>query len=322
MPPLAISISPFSGLPYRDFAALAREAEDAGFDGVFVPEGPNDVMLCCYAIAKATSRVAIGSWIANIYFREPVLCAASAEMIQSESGGRFILGLGVSHRPALDGLGIEMGAARQRLRKYVEVIRKGHRGEPISALGMRLRKPAAPVPIYFGALVKETARLGGELADGLMLHLAWPERMRTEIDAAYDEALRHGRDRQSLAITMGLPVFLDDNRERALGAARRGLAFFFALPFYNRILARNGFAAEASGVARSFAQRDIDSAAAAISEKLVDAIAVAGPVSRCRERIEEYRSAGAQLPIIVPNVVNEDYAAAVRKCIKALAPVA
>jgi alkanesulfonate monooxygenase SsuD/methylene tetrahydromethanopterin reductase-like flavin-dependent oxidoreductase (luciferase family) len=322
MPPLGISISPFSGLPYAQFAALAREAEEAGFSGVFVPEGPNDVMLCCYAIAKATSRITIGSWIANVYFREPVLCAASAEMIQSESGGRFILGLGVSHRPALNGLGIEMGDARGRLRKYIEMVRKGNRGEPVSALGMRLRKPSTPVPIYFGALVKETARLGGELADGLMLHLAWPERMRTEIDAAYDEALKHGRDRKALAITMGLPVFIDDNRERALGAARRGLAFFFALPFYNRMLARNGFAAEANGVARGFGQRDIDGAAAAISEKLIDAVAVAGPVSRCLERIEEYRRAGAQLPIIVPNVVNEDYSATVRKCIKAFASAA
>jgi alkanesulfonate monooxygenase SsuD/methylene tetrahydromethanopterin reductase-like flavin-dependent oxidoreductase (luciferase family) len=308
-------------MPYRDFVALAREAEDAGFRGVFVPEGPNDVMMCCYAIAKATSRITVGSWIANVYFREPVLCAASAEMIQSESGGRFVLGLGVSHRPALSGLGIEMGNPRERLRKYVEVIRKGHRGEPVSSIGMRLRKTSTPVPIYFGALVKETAILGGELADGLMLYLAWPDRMRIEIDAAIAEAARHGRERESLRITMGIPTFLDDDRERALGAARRGLAFYLALPFYNRILARNGFEAEASGVAEGFARRNIESAAAAVSDRLIDAIAIAGPVARCVERIEEYRRAGADLPIIVPNVVNDDYVTTVRKTIAAVAKV-
>ena len=316
---LGISISPFSGMRYHDFVTLAREAEDAGFEGVFVPEGPNDVMMCCYAIAKATSRITIGSWIANVYFREPVLCAASAEMIQSESNGRFVLGLGVSHRPALSGLGIEMGNPRERLRKYVEVIRKGHRGEPVSSIGMRLRKTSTPVPIYFGALVKETAVLGGELADGLMLYLAWPERMRLEIDAAVTEAARHGRPRESLRITMGIPTFLDDDRERALNAARRGLAFYLALPFYNRILARNGFEAEARGVADGFASRNMESAAASVSDRLIDAIAIAGPVSRCLERIEVYRAAGADLPIVVPNVVHDDYVNAVRRTIAVLA---
>jgi 5,10-methylenetetrahydromethanopterin reductase len=306
-------------MPYSEFVDLAREAEDSGFSGVFVPEGPNDVMMCCYAIAKATKHIAIGSWITNVYFREPVLAAASAEMIQTESGGRFILGLGVSHRPALSGLGIEMGNARDRLRKFVEVARKSNRGEPVSSLGMRLRKPSAAVPIYFGALVKETARLGGELADGLMLYLAWPERMRIEIEAAASEALRHGRDRSSLRITMGLPLFLDDNRERALNAARRGLAFYLALPFFNRVLVRNGFEAEARGVAEGFKRRDMDGAAAAVSERLIDAIAVAGPLSQCLERIEEYRDAGADLPILVPNAINEDYVTTVRKTISAFA---
>ena len=164
---LGLSISTFSGLPYEDFVGLAREAEDAGFDGVFIPEGPNDVMMCCFALAHSTSRIKIATWIANIYFREAVLAAASAEMLQSVSRGRFIFGLGVSHRPALEGLGIDMGDARKRLRKYVEVVRKGHKGEPVSALGMRLRIPPAAVPIHFGALVKQTAQLAGELAAAL-----------------------------------------------------------------------------------------------------------------------------------------------------------
>jgi alkanesulfonate monooxygenase SsuD/methylene tetrahydromethanopterin reductase-like flavin-dependent oxidoreductase (luciferase family) len=184
---------------------------------------------------------------------------------------------------------------------------------------MRLRKTATPVPIYFGALVKETAQLGGELADGLMLYLAWPDRMRLEINAARDEAQLHKRDPDSLRITMGIPLFLDDDRKRALEAARRGLAFYFGLPFYNRMLSRNGFEAEARGVADGFARRSYESAASAVSDKLIDSIAIAGPLSRCLERIEEYRAAGAELPIIVPNVVNEDYVTAVRNTITAFA---
>jgi alkanesulfonate monooxygenase SsuD/methylene tetrahydromethanopterin reductase-like flavin-dependent oxidoreductase (luciferase family) len=316
VPDLGISISTYSGIPFDEFTRLAREADDAGFAGVFVTEAANDVMMCCQAAARATRRIKIASWIANIYFRAPHLLAAGAQMIQEQSGGRFLLGLGVSHRPALSSLGIEMGNARDRLRRTTEIVRKGLAGEPVSERGMRLRAAAEPVPIYFGALVKETARLAGELADGLMLYLAWPGRMREMIELASREARRCDRAPAEVAITMGLPVYLHEDRARALDAARRGLVFFVALPFYNRILARNGFASEASAVADAVAQRNYHGAAAAITEKLADALALVGPLARCRERLAEYRESGAQLPILVPGQVGDDYLTTVRNTIK------
>src|SRR5580693_4752483 len=111
------SLSAMSGIPHSEFIQLAREVEDAGFSGVFIPEANNDALMCSYAVAKATKHIQIGTWIVNVYLREPTLCAAAAEMVQDESGGRFILGLGVSHRPALEARGIDMGNARDRLRR-------------------------------------------------------------------------------------------------------------------------------------------------------------------------------------------------------------
>jgi len=106
-----------SGIPYPEFLQLAREVEDAGFSGIFIPEANNDGLMCSYAVAGVTKRVDIGTWIVNIYLREPTLCAAAAEMVQDAANGRFILGLGVSHRPALEARGIDMGNARDRLRR-------------------------------------------------------------------------------------------------------------------------------------------------------------------------------------------------------------
>ena len=119
--------SPANGL--GSFVALAREIEDAGFGGVYIPEAVNDALLCSLAVANATRRITIGTWIVNIYLREPALCAIAAEMVQEAANGRFILGLGVSHRPALEARGIEMGNARDRLRRDAEMIRKAFRGE-------------------------------------------------------------------------------------------------------------------------------------------------------------------------------------------------
>src|SRR5208282_1128330 len=143
-----VTVSPMSGIPHPEFVQLARETEDAGFTGVFIPEANNDALLCSLAVANATRRVSIGTWIVNIYLREPSLCAAAAEMVQDAAAGRFILGLGASHRPALEARGIDMGNGRDRLRRDTRVLRDAFRGE-LDMFGMKFRTPQKPIPIYY-----------------------------------------------------------------------------------------------------------------------------------------------------------------------------
>lgn len=307
-----------SGIPHPEFLQLAREVEDAGFSGIFIPEANNDALMCSYAVAGVTKRVAIGSWIVNIYLREPTLCAAAAEMVQDVSDGRFILGLGVSHRPALEARGIDMGNARDRLRRDTTVIRSTLSGET-AMFGMKFRRPKRPIPIYYAALALETARLGGELADGLMLYLCTPERMRKSIDVAREAAKQHGRIPTEIAATVGLPVFLHSDLKVAYAAAQRGLAFYGALPFYNRLIARSGFESAANAIMQAAKRHDADAMAAAITEPMIDSLALVGPEARCFERLDQYRKHGAELPIIVPNAVNEDYSTSVRRIAKSFA---
>lgn len=316
-----IMLSPVSGLPHAELAALAHEAEDAGFGGVFVNEALNDALLYSYAYAKATRNIRIGTWIVNIYLRQPTLCAAAAEMVQDAAGGRFILGLGVSHRPAMSALGIEMGNARTHLRDYTATLRRTLAGEPIGARGMRFRVPVTPIPIYYAALALQTVRLGGELADGLMLHLCTPARLQTAIDAARSTAAKYGRSPSAVAITHGMPVFMHDDLDTAYAAARKGLAFYAALPYYNRLMARSGFAREAEAVMEAVGQRDMSAMATAVSNALADALALVGPASRCVARLAERGDDSAVTPIILPNPVGEDYAACVRRLFKTFAAI-
>jgi 5,10-methylenetetrahydromethanopterin reductase len=307
-----------SGIAYPEFLQLAREVEDAGFSGIFIPEANNDALMCSYAVAGVTKRVAIGTWIVNIYLREPTLCAAAAEMVQDASDGRFILGLGVSHRPAMEARGIQMGNARERLHRDTTMIRATMSGET-TMFGMKFRKPAKPIPIYYAALALETARLGGELADGLMLYLCTPERMRKSIDVAREAAQQHGRKPANIVATVGLPVFLHDDLKVAYAAAQRGLSFYGALPFYNRLIARSGFESAAKAIMAAAQRNDAAAMAAAVTEPMIDALALVGPEARCFERLEQYRQRGAELPIIVPNPVNEDYSTSVRRIVKSFA---
>jgi alkanesulfonate monooxygenase SsuD/methylene tetrahydromethanopterin reductase-like flavin-dependent oxidoreductase (luciferase family) len=318
MPAYGVSLSPMSGIPYPEFVQLAREAEDAGMSGVYIPEANNDALMCSYAVAQATKRIKIATWIVNIYLREPTLCAAAAEMVQHEAGGRFILGLGVSHRPALEARGIEMGNARDRLRRDTTMIRQSWSGEA-SMFGMRFRQPEQRIPIYYAALALETAKLGGELADGLMLYLCTPERMRKSIDAAHASARAHGREASEVTMTCGVPVFMHKDLKTAHAAAQRSLSFYGALPFYNRLIARSGFEFAANTIMEAAKRRDAAAMAAAVSEPMADAVALVGPESRCLERLKQYREMGAEIPIVVPNPVDEEYGACVRRLLKTFA---
>ena len=300
------------------FVQLARETEDAGFSGVYIPEAVNDALMCSLAVANATKRIDIATWIVNIYLREPTLCAIAAEMVQDAAQGRFILGLGVSHRPSHEARGIEMGNARVRLRRDTDIIRKAFNGE-LSTFGTRLPKPSHPIPIYLAALALETSKLGGEIADGLMLYMCPPERMRKSIDAANQVAKEKGRAPSSLTMTCGVPLFLHDDLKTAYEAARRGLAFYGALPFYNRIMANSGFADAAGRIMEASKRRDSTAMAAAVTNELADAVALIGPASRCIERLAAYREAGADVLILAANAVDEDYTSALRRVHKTFA---
>jgi alkanesulfonate monooxygenase SsuD/methylene tetrahydromethanopterin reductase-like flavin-dependent oxidoreductase (luciferase family) len=91
------------------------------------------------------------------------------------------------------------------------------------------------------------------------------------------------------------------------------------LPFYNRLLARSGFEVPAAQIMDAAKRRDPDAMSAAVNEEMVDALALVGPEARCHARLEQYRRAGAEVPILVPNAVEEDYSAGVRRVLKAFA---
>src|SRR5947207_6250744 len=105
---LAFALIPGVGWSAREIQMIAREAEDAGFDAIFAAEVNNDAMATAQLMGAATSRIQVGTWIANIYLRHAYTCAQGAALIGDATGGRFVLGLGVSHQPINQALGIAM----------------------------------------------------------------------------------------------------------------------------------------------------------------------------------------------------------------------
>lgn len=320
---LALNLAFFTGDPYQDLVHLGCQAEQAGYDCLMVPEGieGNDALLCCYMLAAATSRVRIASNVANIYLRDPSLCAVTAATIQQASQGRFILGIGTSHRPVLQTMGIEMGNAREHLRKYTLDLRTAFGGERAKSLGVHFPHPSEPVPIYFAALTLETARMAGELADGLLLAHCSAQRLGQVIAAVREGARQFGRRPDVVTIATSVQAYVHDDVRLAKEAARAGLALYMGLPYYNRLLRNSGFVAEAKAGAEAWDKGDQAALAAAASDRLIDAVTLCGPASRCRERLAALAQSGVDMIGIMPGAVGgEDPLFSVKRCLAALAP--
>jgi alkanesulfonate monooxygenase SsuD/methylene tetrahydromethanopterin reductase-like flavin-dependent oxidoreductase (luciferase family) len=126
---LALAMLPGVGWSAREIQTIAREAEDAGFEAIFSTEVNNDALATAQLLGATTHRLKVGTWVANIYLRHPYVCAQGAALIADATGGRLILGLGVSHPPVNQALGIDMADPPMALRRYVTAVRSWLRGE-------------------------------------------------------------------------------------------------------------------------------------------------------------------------------------------------
>ena len=319
MYPLGIVLSTATAAPPQEFVEIGRMAEDRGFDAVFVNEGRGDALACAEAIALGTSRIKVGTNIANIYFRHSFLAGMTGTTISELSQGRMILGLGMSHRPLLESLGISMEQPRQYMRSYVTALNTLFRGESLSAFH-RPQQSSHPIPVYVGAVTAESAEIGGELADGIMPFLPALPYLTQLVEAAQTAAQRVGRDPDQVGCIVSIPTFISDDLEQARSAARYNLAFFGNLPFYRKQWRRCGFRAEVSAMQEAWKSGNRRAAAACVSEQMVDQVCVFGPPSRCREQLAAFHAAGAAMPVLAVSPVNEDRLVATRKALDLLAP--
>ncbi len=290
---LALAVIPGVGWSTDEIQSVAREAKAAGFEAIFSTEINNDAMATAQLMGSATERIQVGTWVANIYLRHSYTCAQGAALIAETTGGRFILGLGVSHQPVNGALGIEMGDPLGAFRRYLTDVRGWLRGEG-PATHLPQRPASVPVPLYVGSLTSSTVELGAELADGIM-PLFWS----VERVAQSKEWAARGRAKAPeagpLTITLGLPTFVGDDLDVLRNVARQNLVLYTGLPFFKALLRVSGFADEA-------ALMEQGDGMAGLSDRFLDATCLIGTPERCQERLAEYRAAGIELPILYPPI--------------------
>ena len=240
---LGLAVIPGTGWRASEIQAIAREAEDAGFDAIFAAEVNNDVMATAQLMGAATRRIQVGTWIANIYERHSYVCAQGAALIADATDGRFVLGLGVSHPPVNKALGIDMGDAPQVMRRYLTAVRSWLKGEG-PATHLPQRPSVQPVPLYVAAVMSRTVEQAGELADGIMPFLWSGDRVKKSkawIDRGRAKASGLGK----LDVSLGLPTFIGDDLNAMREAARANLGLYTTFPFFQHLFRASGFGPEA-----------------------------------------------------------------------------
>lgn len=325
-----IGVAFSGGLTATEIADCAERAESLGYESAWVAEGHGgDQFAILAACALRTRRIRLGTAISSVFVRTAPTIAMAAATVDELSGGRFVLGLGSSHRVQVGPEhGVEYARPLDRIRDTVAIVRTllrehdvSHAGETvrIERFNLWFRPLRGELPVYLSALFPKMLELTGEIADGVILTrstLATAAAARARIAAG---AAGAGRDAAAIEITSLLPASVSSDRETALAAARPGLAFYAGFfPRYNRLLAESGFPEEAAAVARAWAAGDSAGAARAVTDDMIAATGIAGTAAECRDRLDAYRDAGLDLPIISPFArgpdAKERFLAAIEAC--------
>jgi F420-dependent oxidoreductase-like protein len=301
--------------------ALAVEADRLGYAVAWVAEAyGSDAPTVLAWVGARTSRIDLGAAVMQIPARTPAMTAMTAATLDTLSGGRFRLGLGVSGPQVSEGWhGVRFDAPLGRTREYVDIVRMALRRQTVSYQGKHwtlplpdgpgkaLRLTVHPVrpeiPIYLAAVGPKNLELAGEIADGWLAIFFSPEHSGDLLESVRVGARRAGRGSPNhpldgFDVVPSVPVVVDDDVERAARAVAPYAALYVGgmgsreQNFYNRLACRMGFEEEARRVQDLYLDGRPRDAAAAVPFEFLDSTSLLGPPDRIAERVRRYADAG------------------------------
>jgi probable F420-dependent oxidoreductase len=294
----------------------ARRMEELGYDSVWIADtgaGP-DAFVVATAVACATTRLRIGTAVVPVYTRTPSVFAGAAGSVAQLAPGRFVLGIGASSETIVQAWGgVPFEKPLAHVREAVTVIRQMLAGERVTFEGKRLRTrgfrlvspPPRPVPLYLAALMPPMLELAGEIGDGVILNMMPVEAIPRMMTHVRRGAERAGRDPKTLEVVARFQVVVTDDPKGARSALRHMLGPYFATSVYNRFAAWCGFADEAREILAAWQAKDRARNLAAVTDEMIDRIAIIGTVEECRRRLRAFHDAGVTTPMVHPFLFDE-----------------
>lgn len=269
---------------------VAEEAEERGFPGVMAPSTGDNLALL-FAVLERTERIVVGTGIANIYTRHPTEMASASSMMEELHPGRFILGIGVSHPPTHQRLGVDTGRPLGDTRRYVEEMRA-------------VWGDAAQPKLMLAALRDRMTRLAGEISDGVM----WANGVRSHMAHSLTQLPDSLPD--DFIVSNVVPVAVDTDRDAARERVRRALINYLRLVNYQNYYIEAGYAEEVEAARQAVQVGDENGVLAAISDRMVDDITVYGTPQDVRDGFQRWLDTG--MTHMALSVAGGDYFEGVR----------
>lgn len=312
----------WSAGPPEGMAEAVVEADTLGVDSVWTAEAYGSDALTPLAWWGArTERIRLGTAVAQISARTPTATAMAALTLDHLSGGRFVLGLGVSGPQVVEGwYGQPYPRPLARTREYVDIVRQVLRreapvtapgptyplpldgsnahGRAVTGFGKALRSTVRPLradlPIHLAAEGPKNIALAAEIADG-WLPLFYAPRLDAEFRSLLDDGFERRRpelsDRAAFEVSATVPVVVHDDPEAAADQVRPFIALYVGgmgakgANYHRNAVDRLGYSEAADEIQAHYLAGDRERAAAAVPRELVDDIALVGPPERIRERL-------------------------------------
>jgi F420-dependent oxidoreductase-like protein len=302
------------------------EAERMGYDSVWTAEAyGSDAITPLAYIAAQTTKIKLGTGIAQVAARRPAMLAMTMTTLDQLSGGRVLCGLGLSGPQVVEGwYGIPYGKPAVRLREYVQVLRKvWARDEPLTFEGKEFQIPyrgpdatglgkplksilhGRQLPIYLASLGERNITTAAELCDGWMPIFFSPKR-KDLYRPALEEGFRRAGDgkEKNFEIVAGVTVIVTDDVKSALQNTKPALALYIGgmgareKNFYNDLAKKYGYGEAAAKIQDLYLGGQREEAAAAVPDDLADECALIGPPDRIREKFREWQEAGVTTMLV------------------------
>lgn len=283
--PFALPAVSLVAVPGRRRATLdaAREYDQRGYAGIFAPSMFGNMQLC-EAIAQVTERIVFATSIAPIYMRTVGDFAQSAAFMHEISGGRFRLGVGVSHEPSHQRMGVTVGKPLADTRNFVERYRAQEGLGPLA-------------PVILATLRQQMIKLAGEIGDGLV----FANGSRSHMAASLQALPAVKRTDPKFFIGNMIPICIADDINAARAVHRRTLTHYATLPNYRNYWKEAGYVAEMDAVEKAIAEGRRDDIPKYLSDRWLDDCTLSGPPARIRDGLDAWRAAGIHTPIVVPS---------------------
>jgi F420-dependent oxidoreductase-like protein len=315
---LGLNLGYWAGGPPPGAAETVKTADELGFDSVWTAEAyGSDALMPLAWWGAATQRIKLGTAIVQISARTPAAAAMAAMTLDHLSGGRVILGLGVSGPQVVEGwYGQSFAKPLARMREYIGILREiwaregpvtndgPHYPLPLpngTGLGKPLKSSVRPlrpdIPIYLAAEGPKNIAMAGELCDGWLALFYSPHHDEFYRDALDEGLARHGahRSKDEFEVAATVPLIITDDVEAAADALRPMYALYFGgmgargTNFHANVAIRMGYEAAVEKIQELYLSGQKDEAAAAVPTRLIEQLTLIGPPAKIRHDLEAWR---------------------------------